>query len=162
MHHLRTKGGALVTLSLQLLTDVLREGFATTLRMHVPAPAEHIERIASDAANNIAMAIASEMDITMQSSLSNRLELESLSTKLHNAGGRGATLDIMLGEVLEEARLSYAARDAARKLVDASTKLIDLSMQPGVGGCPVCNLPDEDGYRQFRTAVLDARREVGR
>lgn len=130
-------------ITMEQLTKILREGFATTLRVHVPAPAEHIERIARDAANNLAMVLSSEIGEHLDEAHGQRLEHESLHVKLHNAGGRGATLDIMLADVLEQARLSYAARDACRKLVDESEEIIALGEVPS--------------YRSFRDAVADAK-----
>ncbi|HUS27564.1 MAG TPA: hypothetical protein VMZ53_03625 [Kofleriaceae bacterium] len=110
---------------MERITEILHEGLTNTLRVHVPAPSPIIDRIARDASNNIAMALASEIGETLDEAHLQQIEHESLRTKLHNAGGHGATLDVMLTAVLERARLSLAARDAAQQLVDAASELLE-------------------------------------
>lgn len=130
-------------LTMEQITEILRDGFERTLRMHMGArlggaPAmirltdhghamlmDPIKLIASDAANNITMVLMGDLGEHLDSAHETQLENESLRAKLMNAGGHGATLDVMLTSVLEAARISHAAKAAAQQLVDASTALLE-------------------------------------
>lgn len=88
-------------------------------------PSGSMDALVREMANNVAAPIVLELGEHMDAAHLQQLEQESLFTKLHNAGGRGATLDIMLTSVLEDAKLSHAARDASRKLVAAADAVVE-------------------------------------
>lgn len=111
-------------LTMEQIAKILRDGFATTLREWAsrgaagatgglcfnPAPYSAIDKLAEDAANNLAMVIAHELGEHLDTAHHDHLQLESLWNRLYQAGGRGETLDAMLTAVLEDARAAYRSR----------------------------------------------------
>lgn len=106
-----------------------------------------------------------------------RLERESLYHRLKRAGAQGSALDVMLANVLEQGRMSTAARNAADNLVRAASALlaafdkgdVDISHEEwadrdGSRDCPeddTCTCPGPNALNELARARDAARRELG-
>jgi hypothetical protein len=103
------------------ITKMLRDSIGAVLREKhgkgkVMVPTGTLDAVIDELARNAAAPLIMELADAEQTALENRLELESLHTRLTQAGGTGATLDIMLTNVLENARDAFRARDELQRL----------------------------------------------